>query len=154
MKKTFLFSSLFGLMVFSPLFAAEISITPVLSPSERLISVADHAIANGKITVGALLTTMQSIHETQKSDLQLALEKNDLVSAQKTLSQRSDMYALTTHLYDLEAGDGALFTNTEGTQYKVKQLASMSWLNLFRGDDQYYSFPQQDTFVEISAETQ
>ena len=126
--------------------AAEITITSV---SDTLINYADQAIAQGKVSVDKLLTVMQTIHENQKSELKSALEQGNLVAAQNTLNQRNQMYPLTTHLYTLKAGEGKSLTNASGATYTFKQQAPLPRLNLSRGEDEYYSFPQSDTFLEL-----
>ena len=134
------------LLPLSPSLAAEVTIASV---PDALIASADNAIAQGKITVDKLLTAMQAIHETQKSDLKSALEKGNLLVAQKTLDQRNQMYPLTNHLYALKAGAGKNLTNTSGTTYTFNTQAPLPRLNLSRGEDAYYSFPKQDSFLEL-----
>ena len=69
------------------------------------IKASDQAIAQGKITVDRLLSTMQTIHEGQKADVTEALAAGNQAKVEKTLKQWSELYPLTTHLYDLKSGD-------------------------------------------------
>jgi hypothetical protein len=128
------------------IFAAEVSINTV---SDTLIHYADQAIATGAVSVDTLLTVMQTIHETQKADLKAALTAGDSTAAQSTLNQRSEMYPLTTHLYDLKASSGHTINNASGGSYILKKQAPLPWINISRGDEDYYAFPTYDTFLEL-----
>jgi hypothetical protein len=124
----------------------EVSVNTV---PDTLISYADQAIAKGTVSVDKLLTVMQTIHEQQKSEIASALAKGNPTSAQSTLTQRSEMYPLTTHLYDLKAGSGQTITNASGVSYTFKKQAPLPWINISRGNEEYYSFPTYDTFLEL-----
>jgi hypothetical protein len=152
MKKLLVFCSIFAL-VGSTTLAAELTLNPVPATTEKLIQFADQAIAQEKISVDKLLNVLQTIHETQKADLESALAQGKLTAAQQTLTQWSEMYPLTTHLYDVKAGSGYTLTTKEGLSYTLKQISPLSWLNVSRGEDTYYSFPHQELFVELQAQT-
>jgi hypothetical protein len=127
-------------------FAAEVNIA---STSDTLIQYTDKALEKGTVSVDKLLTAMQTIHEQQKSELASALEKGNAPAAQRVLDQRNQMYPVTIHLYSLKAGSGTTFTNASGTTYTLRQQAPLPRINLSRGDDNYYSFPTQETFLEL-----
>jgi hypothetical protein len=59
------------------------------------------------------------------------------------------MYPLTTHLYDLKAGTGKTITNASGIAYTFKKQSTLPWLNISRGNDDFYAFPTYDTFLEV-----
>jgi hypothetical protein len=92
---------------------------------------------------------MYTLHDNQKADLKSAIENGNTTVAQKTLDQRNQMYPLTTHLYNLKAGSGQHLTNTSGVTYTFTQHVPLPRINLFRGEESYYSFPKQDTFLEL-----
>ena len=83
-----------------PILTNEVTAT---SLTESLISFADKEIEKGTISVDKFITVMQNIHEVQKSTVKDYLEKGNILSAQETLTQRSEMYPVTIHLYDIKA---------------------------------------------------
>jgi hypothetical protein len=68
---------------------------------------------------------MQAIHESQKAEVTSAIEKGNTTVAQNVLNQRSEMYPLTTHLYDIKAGSGKTITNASGVSYTFKKQAPL-----------------------------
>ena len=117
--------------------------------TEQLISFADNAIEQNKITLDKFITIMQTVHETQKVQFLSELDSGQLTQAEQTINQRSQMYPLTSHLYDLKAGSGQVVTLPDGTRYSFKRRANLPWMNITRWAEQYYAFPKQDTFVEL-----
>ena len=145
MKKRLGFLSL-PLCLGLPVLATE---TAPISLTESLIHFADKEIEKGTITVDKFITTMQNIHETQKSTIQFSLEKGDINTAQNMFNQRNEMYPLTTHLYKIKAGSGTIISNASGVEYTYKLQAPLSWLNIQRGNEDYYAFPRNKTFLEV-----
>ncbi|GHW02321.1 hypothetical protein AGMMS50249_1070 [candidate division SR1 bacterium] len=148
LKKIALSLSITAILV-GGVFATEISIQKTPTLGEQLIQMADQAIAKGTISTDKLITALQTIHQGQKSELSKALELDNKVKAQKTLTQWNDMYELTNHLYDIKAGSGINLTDNQGQSYTFKRQTELGWLNLLRGDEEYYRFPVRDTFLEL-----
>lgn len=113
------------------------------------VQAADQAISQGKTTVDKLLSTMQTIHEGQKSSIINALAVGNQLKAEKTLQQWSELYPLTTHLYELKSGKGITLMNKAGDSYTLKNQTPLEWLHVMRGDEEYYRFPAKDTFLEL-----
>lgn len=150
MKKILLLPSL--LVLFGSVsFAAEssIEVLPVLTTEEKLIQLGDKAIAEEKITVDQLLTAMKTLHTSQKTEVLTALASGNVNKANQLLTQRSDMYGLTSHLYNLKAGSGTKLTTTSGKEYLFRSYAELPWINIQRGEKEYYVFPKEDTFIEL-----
>lgn len=117
--------------------------------TDNLISYADQAIAKGTVSLEKLITTMQTIHKTQKEQVTTALKNEQISKAEEVLQQWDTMYVLTTHLYDIAAGSGKTIQRADGTSYTFKTKAPLSWMNISRGEVDYYSFPKNDHFLEI-----
>jgi hypothetical protein len=151
MKKYITIRALIACVIGLPTMAAEPSaeLAEAVSLSQKLIDYADTAIANGKISVDTLLSTMQTIHQHQQSVLAEAVQNASTQEVVEVYNQWGEMYPLTTHLYALKAGSGVQITNASGVIYSFKMLAPMKWMNLSRGDTNYYAFPKKDTFVEL-----
>jgi hypothetical protein len=151
MKKYITLVAFASLIVGMPSLAAEPNMesSEVISPAQKLITYADTAIAEGKTSIDTLLSVMQTIHQNQQTALKEAVQDNSTADVVEIYNQWGTMYPLTTHLYTLKAGSGTQIINASGVAYNFKMLAPMKWMNISRGDTDYYAFPKKDTFVEL-----
>lgn len=136
----------FGLIWTGVGFAVDVEVS---TTSQVLINSADQAIANWKISIDKLLAALQTIHKWQKETVKQAVEAGNKIELQKTLTQWSDMYGLTSHLYNMKAGSGATLTNNSGQNYSFRKWSELDFLNIYWGDEQYYRFPMKDKWVEV-----
>ena len=126
--------------------ATDIEIT---SSKDRLIQKAEQAIENGKISQKNMISLLQKLHEEEHENLNWYLGTENFQKAQEVLDEWSEIYQLTTYLYEKEMGTGKIISDTHGQKFQVQKYAPLDWVSVTWGNDDYFVFPNKNHFVEV-----
>ena len=147
MKKTLLllgFLSLAGGLTF----AQEVSSTD--TTFIQLLSGIESKIQSEPWFLDSALISLQNLQNEKKAELQSAFQAGDKVLLKK-LTQDAELFgAVSSYLNDTKQSKKERTLEYQGNKYQFKSQALMPWLSMTRGEDEYFAFPSNKSYLQLT----
>lgn len=96
------------------------------------------------------MISLQNLQNEKKAELQSAFQAGDKVLLKK-LTQDAELFgAVSSYLNDTKQSKKERTLEYQGNKYQFKSQALMPWLSMTRGEDEYFAFPSNKSYLQLT----
>lgn len=116
----------------------------------QLLSGLEHKIKAEPEFLDSALTILQKLQNEKKAELQSAFQAGDQELLKK-LTQDAELFrTVSSYLNDKKQSKKERSLEYQGNKYQFKSQALMPWLSITRGEDEYFTFPSNKTYLQLT----